>query len=208
MQTSRAREERVKSENPQGRPRELSDPEDLLAAQIAWGEDDDRSADQVAAAVGVSPATMYRKMVDLTGRSVGRNDAKRLAKIGLWPPPMLIDGEERNRLNPTRFLIPSPTEIAALQVGDHVKIGVRFAPDHGWTSADAPSQRQDWAEIVGAEGAAHTREEKFWVKITASEGTGFRGLVANDLVYTHRHGLKIDDELAFERRHVLSVLAE
>jgi len=59
----------------------------LRRAMVEWGKDDDRSAERVAADVGVGVATMYRMMVDERGDRVGRIAAIALTKQGLWPPP-------------------------------------------------------------------------------------------------------------------------
>jgi hypothetical protein len=58
-----------------------------LNARLAWGTDDGRSNDEVAAEFGVSAATMWRRMTDngrKDGVPVARQEAIALHKQGLW----------------------------------------------------------------------------------------------------------------------------
>lgn len=94
----------------------------------------------------------------------------------------LIDGLERNRRAPATFQIPTDDMKASIQVGDHVKIGAM-------------------PTIPGPFEA-----EKFWVRVTAIPEPGrFEGVVRNDLTMTANHGLRCDDPVEFESRHILTV---
>lgn len=45
-------------------------------------------------------------------------------------------------------------------------------------------------------------KERFWVEVTAIDGKTLTGRIDNDLVFTDTHGLKYNDTVTFERRHI------
>ncbi len=96
----------------------------------------------------------------------------------------LIDGRERHRQNPDTFEIPSDATVAALRVGDHVKVGA-LTP-----------------------GAGRVEAERFWVQLTSirDDRTVFVGWIDNLLTFTEQHGLDYEDEVQFEARHILATL--
>lgn len=96
-------------------------------------------------------------------------------------PYTLIDAAKRHRENPRTFPIPSKEMISSVGRGNFVKIGAEF-PNHG-----------------------NVNGERFWVRVTAITGSTFTGKVNNDLVYTQQHGLKLNDEISFESKHILDV---
>ena len=92
-QASAARTEAARRESAKAkRGRKALTGERLCRAMVEWGKDDGRSAEAVAASVGVGVATMYREMVDDKGQRVGRVAAIGLFKQGVWPPPRTARG--------------------------------------------------------------------------------------------------------------------
>lgn len=49
-------------------------------------------------------------------------------------------------------------------------------------------------------------KERFWVFVTAVTPTVITGTIDNDLVYTRYHGLRYEDLITFEPRHVFNIL--
>jgi hypothetical protein len=47
--------------------------------------------------------------------------------------------------------------------------------------------------------------ERFWVEVSEVTETLLHGRVGNVLVFPEEHGLDLDDEVTFERRHVYDV---
>lgn len=92
----------------------------------------------------------------------------------------LIDGVARNARNPRTFEVPDYDEIGRVHRGDSVKIGL---------------------EAPGVAG------ERFWVTVTDIQDRSFKGVVDNDLLHPYRWGVNYGDEIEFEDRHVLSILA-
>lgn len=91
----------------------------------------------------------------------------------------LIDGEERNRLHPKTFEIPSLKERMNLEVGQTVKIGVE-TPGHGG--------------------------ERFWVRVSkVTEAGKYQAKVEQaDMLGTANHGVKHKSLIEFEAKHVLA----
>lgn len=124
-------------------------------------------------------------------------------------PYVLLDAVEQNRLHPRTFQLPRHSEIAALRVGDLVKVYVKFDPATKLGDTE-PETRRMWAERVGEEAARHTDGERFWVEIVSVErlesgARAFRGRVDNNLAYKAHHGLDYGQEMAFEGRHILNL---
>ncbi len=118
--------------------------------------------------------------------------------INIRPTYTLIDGVVTNVHHPDTFEIPTFQEIARLQPGHYIKIGVTFNP-HLKIGDDTPS-----AELIESTYRSF-KGERFWLLLTAIKGRTFTGKIANELVYTGNHGLKYDDELIVERRHILAI---
>lgn len=112
------------------------------------------------------------------------------------PPPQytvplnLIDAAARNRENPAGFQVPPPQAIAALAPGNFVKIGVEFKADE---------------HVLNLEGITKPTGERFWVRLDACKHGIFYGVIDNDLVYTHIHGLRADQPVGFLAQHILDV---
>lgn len=106
-------------------------------------------------------------------------------------PERIIDGRARSAVS-VDFMLPTRGAIDALKPGDAVKIGVEFDPQ--------PGPR-------GLRGPQHVTGERFWVCIEEVNHAGdqFKGYVDNDLLFTRVHGLKVDDKVAFCRRHILDI---
>ena len=100
------------------------------------------------------------------------------------PYTALMDGVALNAAHPTSFQIPSPEEIEGLKQGKKiVKIGLEVnIPGHD------------------------IEAERFWVKILdyLEDGT-IHVRVDNTLVCTEYHGIKYEDELIIEYRHILGI---
>lgn len=88
----------------------------------------------------------------------------------------LIDAQKMNKLHPTTFEVPSKEELDGIKEGDSVKIGTKVG--------------------IG---------ERFWVTVTSVDGGAIKGVVNNDLVLTHEHGLVFDDEIEFKKKNVYSI---
>lgn len=102
----------------------------------------------------------------------------------------LMNGRKEHRLHPTTFNIPSDEAIRALGPGDYVKICVR-GPDF----------------VKGVNG------ERFWVRLTdvfkVTRYLSFHGIVEQvDMVFAAYHGVKHDDKLRFQDKHVLAIMAQ
>lgn len=106
-------------------------------------------------------------------------------------PERIIDGRARSA-GSVDFMLPTRADIDALKPGDIVKIGVEF---------DAQPRPR------GLPGPRHVTGERFWVRLVDANHAGdqFKGLIDNDLVFAHIHGLKADDPVAFCRRHILDI---
>ncbi len=94
----------------------------------------------------------------------------------------LTDGQDMHRRHPDTFGVPTDAELAALRVGDFVKLG--FQSDD-----DDPGER-------------------LWVEVThmltpSAEWGSARGRLANVPIF-HVH-LQPDMDVAFESRHVLAI---
>jgi len=86
-----------------------------------------------------------------------------------------IDGEECHQQHPETFIIPTKEQKQALKVGDDVCVGLKAALD-----------------IPG---------ERFWVELTAINGS----TVMNDLILAEVFGVDYGDTLSFESKHVLTI---
>ena len=120
----------------------------------------------------------------------------------------LIDAVERHRESPLTFEVPSEKELAAIKVGDFVRIGATFDITHRIAGIVDPPIRLLWEAKIGPQAARNTDAERFWVEVVAVSPTTLRGVVNNDLVYTAHHGLTCDAEVTFERRNILSIFLE
>lgn len=86
------------------------------------------------------------------------------------------DCEEKARLYPDTFEIPSKQEIADLKVGDYVKLFF-----------------------------VHNPTERMWVKIDAIYNNhSFTGTLANDPIFIHI--VKFGDRFAFHAKHIANIL--
>lgn len=45
-------------------------------------------------------------------------------------------------------------------------------------------------------------EERFWVRVKSVEGDKVTGIIYSDMVLTGYHGLKANDEIQFEKKHI------
>ena len=94
----------------------------------------------------------------------------------------LIDGEEMNRLHADTFPIPSDFVRRNIEVGLHVKIGLRSSTSGG---------------------------ERFWLEILwrqATPGTcSFIGKVLSRLVYSVDHGIRAGDLVGFRKNHIIDI---
>jgi len=88
------------------------------------------------------------------------------------------DCEEKARLYPDTFEIPSKQEIADLKVGDYVKLIF-----------------------------VHSPTERMWVKIDAIYNNhSFTGSLANDPIFIHI--VKYGDRFAFHAKHIANILKD
>lgn len=97
----------------------------------------------------------------------------------------LIDGLERVKESPKTFEVPSDFLKASVAAGDYVKVGIEVSDP-----------------------AAPFAAERFWVIVKAITDDGFEGVVNNDLTMTDFHGVKCDDPIRFEARHILAIFGE
>ncbi|EAO3414764.1 hypothetical protein E3L83_19515 [Salmonella enterica] len=51
-------------------------------------------------------------------------------------------------------------------------------------------------------------DERFWVLVTAVTREAITGTIDNDLVRTAIHGLRYNDTVSFERRHVYDIIGK
>lgn len=108
------------------------------------------------------------------------------SRIGeLLPHSTLIDAEFRNKQSRGVFGVPKRGELERIRVGDFVKIGVEFI--------ECPKIR--------------VNGERFWVRVIKiiPEMRQYLGVIDNDLVFTHKHGLSADEGVLFQDKHILEV---
>jgi uncharacterized protein YegJ (DUF2314 family) len=91
----------------------------------------------------------------------------------------LENGEQRHAESPDQFQIPSVSERASLQAGDHAKLLFCF------TNGDT--------ELV----------ERMWVRIVSREGDEYIGTLANDPYCTEQ--IRSGIEIRFRPHHVISI---
>lgn len=94
---------------------------------------------------------------------------------------ILLDAQAAAVEYPDTFQVPSLTELAAIKVGDNVKIGAELGKGKG----------------VGC--------ERFWVEALFVTETTIIGAVNNSLVYTDTHKLKYGDIVEFDFNCVMSI---
>lgn len=95
----------------------------------------------------------------------------------------LTDGQDMHQRHPDTFGVPNDEELAALRVGDFVKLGFQSDDD------EEPGERM-WVEVTD-------------LPIAVDFGSIHVGRLANQpVVYTH---LRPDMAIAFQLRHVLAI---
>jgi hypothetical protein len=119
------------------------------------------------------------------GRAEGRQEL--VAGTTLTPKKLakgwsLINGEERNRLHPDTFEIPSKSRRRNVEPGLLVVIGLANAKHGG---------------------------ERFWVKVVSKGGTPenctFIGEVRNPLIYSFAHSVHEDELIVFRQENILTI---
>lgn len=91
-----------------------------------------------------------------------------------------VNAQEMNRLNPITFEVSSQKELNEIKEGDSVKIST-------------------WLENEDS------INEKFWVNVVSVDGDKIKGIVDNNLILTHEHGLSFEDEVEFEKKNICSI---
>lgn len=91
--------------------------------------------------------------------------------------PTLIDASKLAAQHPDTFKRPSREEIAGLGIGHLVKVAIDGSP----------------------------MPERFWCEIMERRGDIFTGKVANDLVYTERHGIARNDLIQFHADNIYAL---
>lgn len=70
---------------------------------------------------------------------------------------------------------------------------------------EIPSPEQIKALKVGNFVKICASGERFWVKLTEINEGKYTAIVVNELLYTDIHGIKINDKIEFETKHIYSV---
>jgi hypothetical protein len=70
---------------------------------------------------------------------------------------------------------------------------------------EAPSEKQLSMVEIGDAVKVCAIRERFWVHVTAIDGNSLIGVIDNDLLFSEEHGLKYEDIVKFELRHIFSV---
>lgn len=47
--------------------------------------------------------------------------------------------------------------------------------------------------------------ERFWVRVAAVEDTKVTGTIYTDMIHTDTHGLKANDQIEFEKKHIFRI---
>jgi hypothetical protein len=68
-----------------------------------------------------------------------------------------------------------------------------------------PSEQELQSLKAGMLAKLCTGGERFWVIVIEVEGDKIRGVVDNELVRTETHGLKLNDLIEFEFRHIYDI---
>jgi len=92
-------------------------------------------------------------------------------------------------------------------VRGHFEDAQRLQKQHP-TTFEAPSLSELSGLRVGQFIKVCTEGERFWVKLEAIEEDKLFGRVDNELVFTERHGLRYNDKVTVQKRHVYDVLKE
>lgn len=92
-----------------------------------------------------------------------------------------VDAQQMQIDNPKTFYAPLQPELDEIKINDFVKIGVANQGKRG---------------------------ERFWVLVTKIENQTITGIINNDLVLTHEHGLKCDDVVTFEKKNIYNIMSE
>lgn len=50
--------------------------------------------------------------------------------------------------------------------------------------------------------------ERFWIKLIDANGEILKGIIDNDLVRSHEHGLKYGELVSVERRHIYQIYSQ
>lgn len=95
------------------------------------------------------------------------------------PTGTLLDGVALNAAHPATFLIPDAETREHVEVGAHVKIGLRGVEDTD------PGER-------------------FWAQVISRSENGYLVQVDNHLVYSHLHGVRFEDFLVIQPNHILA----
>src|SRR5436190_1034673 len=91
-----------------------------------------------------------------------------------------MDAEQKALEHPDTFKVPTEEDLRAVEVGTMVKVCLALK--------------------------GHPRSERFWVCVTKIDYPAFTGNVRNDLVNTALHGVRCDDEIEFEARHIYNTV--
>jgi hypothetical protein len=97
----------------------------------------------------------------------------------------LVDGEERNQLDPDTFEIPTLEERTNLKDGDYAKLIF-------WIALDDTGERD--------------YHERMWVIVNESTSSGYVGTLDNQPgAVDDDHSLQYGSQVAFEPRHVIDI---
>ena len=109
------------------------------------------------------------------------------------PKYTLLDGVEQNKLHPQTFEIPTQEEKQKdIKVGTFVKLCFQ-------KTITTQSHNLNFTKF-----SSSFNSERMWVEVTDIDGDNLSGTVANDPVVID--GLKFDDKIAFEYKHIISIL--
>lgn len=98
---------------------------------------------------------------------------------------ILVNAQDMAVKHPETFYAPSQEELAAIKVGDCVKIEANL----------------DF-QVTGASG------ERFWVEVTKVNETSIVGFVANHLIWTPVHNLYHGLDVEFDFSAVMNILGK
>lgn len=70
---------------------------------------------------------------------------------------------------------------------------------------EAPSKEELYALEEGDIVKVCCADERFWTIIEKVDGEKIHAIVDNELMYTEVHGLRLEDKIEFEKRHIYSV---
>lgn len=89
-----------------------------------------------------------------------------------------VDAQEMHLLHPETFEVPTQEELDNIQPGDSVKVCV--GKERFWVTVELIGTLVGMKDVIG-------------------------GIIDNDLVFTHEHGLKCGDKIKFEKKNIYSI---